>query len=60
MINPITKEEIQTKIQNMFNSGIALKQETIEMCLELENELSLKLNYLSIKNKEVLMFLCKK
>lgn len=60
IIFPISVEEIREKIQAMFNSGIALKQETIEDCLELIDELNITINYSSIKNKEVMMFICKK
>lgn len=60
VILPITKEEIQIKVQSMFDSGIALKQETIEQCLNLFDELGLYLNHQTIKNKEVMMFICKK
>jgi hypothetical protein len=56
---PISVEEIGEKIQAMFNSGIALKQNTIEMCLELIEELKIDINYDSVKNKEVMMFIHK-
>ena len=59
IILPITIEEISLKIQGMFNSGIALKQETIEDCLSLAKEFNISLNYTSIRNKEVLMHLYK-
>ena len=60
IILPISISEIENKIQTMFNSGIALKQETIDNCLELIEELSLTINYDNIKNKEVCMYIHKK
>lgn len=60
VISPITISEIQEKIQSLFNSGIALKQETIEDCLSLVDEFDILLNYKEIKNKEVACFLYKK
>jgi hypothetical protein len=56
---PISIEEVGKKIQAMFNSGIALKGETIVMCLELIEELKIDINYDSVKNKEVMMFIHK-
>lgn len=55
VILPITKEEIGNKIQTMFDSGIALKEETINNCIDLIKELKISLNYDTIKNREVLM-----
>jgi len=59
VIEPITPEEIQEKIQGMFDSGIALKQETIEDCISLLKEFHLNLNVDTIKNREVMMYVCK-
>ena len=59
VITPITIDELETKIQGLFNSGIALSNETIHMTSSLINELSLSINIDNIKNKEVLMILYK-
>ena len=59
VIAPITKEEIQEKIQSMFDSGIALDSDTIVDCIELINELGLDIDHTTIKNKEVMMYFCK-
>lgn len=61
LILPISKEEIKNKIQGMFCSGIAMSNDTINMCFELINELGLSIESLdvdSIKNKEVMMIVC--
>jgi hypothetical protein len=58
VILPISKLEIQTKIQSMFDSGIALKQETIDDCIGLIDELSLDITIATIKNKEVKIIIC--
>jgi hypothetical protein len=58
VIMPITPAEIADKITAMFASGIALKQETIEDCFELIDELDLKIDVNAIANREVLMIFC--
>jgi hypothetical protein len=60
VISPISISEIGEKIQGMFNSGIALKQETIDDCLSLVDEFNIPIDINSIKNKEVLMYVHKK
>lgn len=58
VILPITVQEIDEKIHNMFKSGIALEANTIVDCLELINELKINLNVDVIRNKEVMVRVC--
>jgi len=60
VILPINEDELQQKIQSLFNSGIALEQNTINYCLHLVDEFLLEIDFASIKNKEVMMYVCKK
>ena len=57
-ILPISPMEIQVKIQAMLDSGVAMKQETIEDCVALVQELDLSINVDSIKNREALIIFC--
>lgn len=58
VIMPISTLEIQTKIQAMLESGIAMKQETIESCISLIKEFNLGISLENVKNKEALILLC--
>jgi len=60
VITPITVEEIDDKICGMLNSGIALKQETIEDLVSLIDEFEILISYRSIKNIEAKMYFFKK
>jgi len=57
-ILPISPMEIQVKIQAMLDSGVAMKQETIEDCVSLATELDLSINVDTIKNREALVIFC--
>ena len=53
VIKSCTSEELKNKCMNMLNSGLALKEETINSILDLLQELNVKFNDgFSIKNKE--------
>jgi hypothetical protein len=60
LILPITPKEIEEKIQSMFYSGIALNDVTIAHCIALIEELNLTFDVEKIKNKEVMMYICRK
>ena len=52
IIEPITKKELIGKIEDMLNSGIALKNDTIDDIFELIGELQLNINLSNCKNRE--------
>jgi len=58
VIKPISALQIQVKIQAMLDSGVAMKQETIEDCVVLVQELDLYIDIDSIKNREALIIFC--
>ena len=60
VILPITQEDILANIQAMLDSGIAMQENTIVMCVELINEFDLIIDVNTIKNKEVMMHFHKK
>ena len=55
IIEPITKKEVIGKIEDMLNSGIALKNDTIDDIFELIGELQLNINLSNCKNREFLI-----
>lgn len=59
VIMPITQEEAIERCETMLQSGVALKQETIEMILSVLRDCSHTLNLDLVKNKEAKMFLFK-
>lgn len=66
VIMPVTAEEMYVKCATMLASGIALKQETMEIvadfCMEYVRETKSSIfDFLdSVKNKEAITYLCKK
>jgi hypothetical protein len=59
-ILPISPIEIQVKIQAMLDSGVAMKQDTIDSCVNLASELDLSIDVDTIKNREALIIFCDK
>lgn len=55
VIDPITMEELLDKIQNMVDSGIALKNDTLNDIFELIEEFGISLWTDNIKNREFLI-----
>lgn len=57
VIMPITVEEIDEKICQMLNSGIALKQDTLDALISLIDEFEIQISIHSVKNIEAKMYL---
>jgi len=55
VISAITHEELETKIQDLVESGIALDQKTVDGCIELINQFAITIETDRIKNKEFLI-----
>ena len=55
IIEPITLAEITGKIQDMLNSGIALKNDTLNDIFELISEFQIELDLSDVKNREFLI-----
>lgn len=56
-ILPITEQEVISRCEKMFFSGIALKQETIEDVLSIFDALNYNIEVEKVKNREAKMFL---
>jgi hypothetical protein len=55
IIEPITLAEVTHKIQDMLNSGIALKNDTLNDIFELIDEFQIELDLSDVKNREFLI-----
>lgn len=55
IIEPITLDELVVKLQDMLNSGIALKNDTLNDIFELLEEFSIWIDLTQVKNREFLI-----
>ena len=60
VLMPISFAELTDKVRSMLYSGIALKEETISMLIDLIDELHIPVHINQIKNKEAMCRFCAK